>query len=60
MQRLAVLPEDSELSRMIIEQIFEDALLIEGLHPDPASMILRIQKLMESALAASDKQSLDS
>lgn len=60
MQRLAVLPEDSELSRMIIEQIFEDALLIEGLHPDPASMILRIQKLMESALAASDKQPLDS
>ena len=58
--RLAALPEDSELSRMIIEQIFEDALLIEGLHPDPASMILRIQKLMESALTAPDEQPLDS
>jgi hypothetical protein len=28
---------------MIIEQIYEDALLIEGLHPDPAGMIERIQ-----------------
>ncbi|HVP21943.1 MAG TPA: hypothetical protein VMS73_08790, partial [Anaerolineaceae bacterium] len=48
--RLTSVPEDSDLSTMIIEQIFEDALLIEGLHPDPASMIQRIQKLMESAL----------
>jgi molecular chaperone HtpG len=52
MKRLAALPEDSDLSRDIIEQIYEDALLIEGLHPDPASMIKRIQKLMESALGA--------
>ncbi len=35
---------------LLIEQIYEDALLIEGLHPDPASMIQRIQKLMEAAL----------
>ena len=35
---------------MIIEQVYEDALLIEGLHPDPAGMIARIQKLMEAAL----------
>jgi len=33
-----------------IEQIYEDALLIEGLHPDPAGMILPIQKLIEAAL----------
>lgn len=39
-----------DMSGMIIEQIFESALLIEGLHPDPAAMIPRIQKLMESVL----------
>jgi HSP90 family molecular chaperone len=50
MQQLMNEPEDSELSKLIVEQIFEDALLIEGLHPDPASMIQRIQKLMETAL----------
>ncbi len=50
LKRLAALPEDSEIGKLVIEQIYEDALLIEGLHPDPASMILRIQKLMESAL----------
>ena len=44
------LPEDDELCEMVIEQIYEDALLIEGLHPDPASMIQRIQKLIEAAL----------
>ena len=38
------------LNELIIEQVYEDALLIEGLHPDPASMIERIQKLMEKAL----------
>ena len=47
---IADLPEDSELGYTIIEQIFESALLIEGLHPDPASMIPRIQTIMESAL----------
>ena len=44
------LPGDSPLSSLVIEQIFEDALLIEGLHPDPASMISRIQKIIEAAL----------
>lgn len=43
-------PESSELSRLVMEQVYEDALLIEGLHPDPAGMIQRIQKLMEAAL----------
>ncbi len=47
---LSALPEDSEIGKLVIEQVYEDALLIEGLHPNPASMILRIQKLMESAL----------
>lgn len=34
----------------VVEQIYENALLIEGLHPDPAGMILRIQRLMQQAL----------
>jgi molecular chaperone HtpG len=44
------LPADSPLNGLIIEQVYEDALLIEGLHPDPASMISRIQKIMEAVL----------
>jgi molecular chaperone HtpG len=43
-------PENSDLTPLTIEQIYEDALLIEGLHPDPASMINRIQKILEAAL----------
>jgi molecular chaperone HtpG len=42
--------QDEALSKAIIEQIYEDALLIEGLHPDPASMIGRIQELIQAAL----------
>lgn len=49
--RLNNLPEGDELGVNIIEQIYESALLIEGLHPDPASMLPRIQALMERALA---------
>ena len=47
---LNALPEEDERTGLVIEQIYEDALLIEGLHPDPASMIQRIQKLIEKAL----------
>jgi len=35
-----------------IEQLYENALLIEGLHPNPATMISRVQALMERAAAA--------
>ena len=48
--KLAALPEDSDLATLLMEQIYEDALLIEGLHPDPAGMIGRIQKIMAAAL----------
>jgi molecular chaperone HtpG len=34
-----------------IEQLFENQLLIEGLHPNPSEMIPRIQKLMQAATA---------
>jgi molecular chaperone HtpG len=50
LQLICDLSEGNEVVKTVIEQIFESALLIEGIHPDPASMIPRIQKLMESAL----------
>ncbi len=49
-KRLGRLDDGHDMGETIIEQIFESALLIEGLHPNPAAMIPRIQKLMESAL----------
>ena len=49
--KLGALPEDDALATAIIEQIYESALLIEGVHPDPAGMIPRIQELMEAALS---------
>jgi molecular chaperone HtpG len=48
-KRLSDLSE-RELVDTIIEQLFESALLGEGLHPNPAEMIPRIQKLMEAAV----------
>ncbi len=44
------LEDEDALGQAVIEQIYENALLIEGLHPDPASMLPRIQELMEKAL----------
>lgn len=48
--KLSSLDDNDELGQEIIEQIYDSALLIEGLHPDPASMLPRIQDLMEKAL----------
>lgn len=48
--RLSQLPKEGEIMEVVIDQIYEDALLIEGLHPDPAGMIPRIQKLIEAAI----------
>jgi len=48
--KLADLPADSPVAQLVIEQIYENALLIEGLHPDPAGMIERIQHIMAAAL----------
>lgn len=50
MRGLMAQPEESPVSAIIIEQIYEDALLIEGLHPDPAAMVDRIQQLMQAVL----------
>lgn len=48
--KLNQMPTDDGLGTLVIEQIYDSALLIEGLHPDPASMLPRIQELMEKAL----------
>jgi molecular chaperone HtpG len=48
--RLATLrPADPKFD-LVAEQIFENTLLVEGLHPDPVSMVERIQALIASAL----------
>jgi molecular chaperone HtpG len=36
---------------MSIEQLYENALLVEGIHPKPADMVGRIQALMEAAVS---------
>ncbi|HXW00625.1 MAG TPA: molecular chaperone HtpG, partial [Anaerolineae bacterium] len=46
--RLSANAEDP-LINPLIEQLFESALVIEGIHPNPADMIPRIQQLMEAA-----------
>lgn len=50
MKRLAELSASDPVFELIARQIYENALLIEGLHPDPVSMIDRIQALMSRAL----------
>jgi len=50
LKHLAEQDQHESCVKDIVEQIYENALLIEGLHPDPASMILRIQRLMEQVL----------
>ena len=40
------------LLEQTIEQLYENQLLVEGLHPNPAAMVARIQTLMEAATAA--------
>jgi molecular chaperone HtpG len=50
MKRLADLPVDDARFDLVVEQVYENTLLIEGLHPDPVSMVGRIQELIVSAL----------
>lgn len=47
-QRVAANPDD-ELTGAIAEQLYDNALLLEGLHTNPASMVSRIQTLIEAA-----------
>ena len=46
--RLSANAQD-ELVNPLIEQLFESALVLEGIHPNPAEMIPRIQQLMAAA-----------
>ncbi len=41
--------EEDPIVDAAIEQLYEDALLLEGFHPDPAQMVERIEKLLEAA-----------
>jgi molecular chaperone HtpG len=43
---------ENRLIEATIEQLFANALLVEGIHPNPAEMVERIQMLMEAALPA--------
>jgi molecular chaperone HtpG len=43
---------DEALVNTAVEQLFDNALLLEGLHPNPAEMTPRIQALLEAAIAA--------
>jgi len=45
---------DNPLIDLVIEQVFETALLQDGIHPDPAAMAPRLQRLMEAATAHHD------
>jgi len=46
-------PAADALVDLSIEQLFENLLLLEGLLPNPAEMVPRIQALLEQATAAS-------
>jgi len=40
---------DAPVIAQVVEQLYENALLLDGLHPNPAEMVSRIQSLMEAA-----------
>ncbi len=51
LKKLLDMDSNSELQNLIIEQIYDSALLVEGLHPDPSSMAARVQQIIEAALS---------
>ena len=50
--RLVTTRPDDPLIAPAIEQLYENQLLLEGLHPNPADMVPRIQQLLEAAMRA--------
>ena len=40
----------NDLINLSIEQLYENALIIDGLHPNPASILPRVQEIMAIAL----------
>lgn len=51
LKNLLHLESGSDLQTAIIEQLYDSALLVEGLHPDPSSIAPRVQQIIEAALA---------
>jgi molecular chaperone HtpG len=51
--RLIGTPSSDPFVDLTIEQLFENLLLLEGLHPNPVEMVSRIESLLEQAVAAS-------
>ena len=52
--RLIATQSDDSVVDQTIAQLFDNLLLLEGLHPNPAQMVPRIQSLLETA--TSDEQ----
>ena len=50
LQKILKYPQDDPINDLVIEQIYENTLLSEGLHPNPASMIPRIHALINKSL----------
>jgi len=50
---LLKLDSSSALQTLVIEQIYDSALLAEGIHPDPSSIVPRVQEIIQAALASS-------
>jgi HSP90 family molecular chaperone len=55
LKNLLHLNPESDLQKLVVEQIFDSALLAEGLHPDPSSMVPHIQQLIEAALSGNSQ-----
>ncbi|MBC8077135.1 MAG: molecular chaperone HtpG [Chloroflexales bacterium] len=49
--RAAAERPDDALLALLVEQLYDSALLLEGLHPNPADMVPRIQQILEAAAA---------
>jgi HSP90 family molecular chaperone len=56
LKKLLDMHSDTELQALIIEQIYDSALLVEGLHPDPSSMAPRMEQIIEAALTRGAKE----
>lgn len=54
MSRMVSNPQQSALVNAVVEQVFETALLQDGIHPDPASMADRLYMLLQAATGSAD------
>ncbi len=60
LSRLAADTPDDPVIEPTIEQLYENQLLVEGIHPNPAAMIGRLNLLLEAATArAGEKEEYD-